>query len=60
MKVLKDVAKESVEGLAEESVNPKSVLFTDKNTAFVNLKKLVMYHIKIKSSADFSKGDLIG
>jgi len=58
MKVLMDVTKESVEGFVEESVDPGSVLFTDKNTAYVNLEKLVEEHIKIKSSADSTKGDL--
>jgi len=33
IKILKDVTSESVEGFIANSLNPKSVLFTDKNTA---------------------------
>jgi len=41
MKVLMDVTKESVKGFVEDSVDPGSVLFTDKNTAHVNLERLM-------------------
>ena len=58
MKVLNDVTKESVEHFVEEDVTPKTVLFTDKNTACYNLERLVDEHIKIKSSSDSIKGDL--
>jgi hypothetical protein len=58
MKILKDVTSESVEGFIADSLNPKSVLFTDKNPAYVNLEKMVENHIKVKSSASTTKGDL--
>lgn len=58
MKVLKDVTKESVEEFVEESIKRGSVLFTDKNASNVDLQKLVDEHIKIKSSAESTKGDL--
>lgn len=58
MKVLTDVTKESVEEFVGESIEPESVLFTDKNTSNVDLEKLVEEHIKIKSSAESTKGDL--
>lgn len=58
MKVLGNVTKESVEHFVEESVDPSSVLFTDKNTAYVNLEKLVEKHIKVKSSLGSANGEL--
>lgn len=58
MKVLMDVTKELVEDFVEKSVDPGSVLVTDKNTAYVNLEKLVEEYIKIKSSGESTKGDL--
>jgi len=58
MKVLTDVTKETVEQFVEESIERESVLFTDKNTAYVNLERLVEEHIKIKSSPDSTKGAL--
>jgi hypothetical protein len=47
-----------VEGFVKESIDPKSVLFTDKNPAYVNLEKMVENHIKVKSSYESANGDL--
>ena len=58
LKVLGDVTRESVEGFVKESIDPKSVLFTDKNPAYVNLEKMVENHIKVKSSYESANGDL--
>ena len=58
LKVLSDVTKESVEEFVKDSIDPKSVLFTDKNTAYVNLEKMVAKHIKVKSSSESVNGDL--
>ena len=58
MKVLHDVTKESVEEFVAETVTSKSVLFTDKNTSYYNLERLVEEHVKVKSSPDSTKGDL--
>lgn len=58
MRVLQDVTKESVEQFVAETVTPKSVLFTDKNTAYYNLERLVEEHVKVKSSPDSTSGDL--
>ena len=58
MKVLHEVTKESVEQFVEVAVTPKTVLFTNKNTAYYNLERLADEHIKIKSSPDSTKGDL--
>ncbi|GHB37453.1 hypothetical protein GCM10008106_18340 [Mongoliitalea lutea] len=55
MKVLTDVTKETVEQFVEESIDTESVLFTNENTACVNLERLVEEHIKIKSSPDSTK-----
>jgi len=58
LKVLGDVTRVSVEGFVKESIDPKSVLFTDKNPAYVNLEKMVENHIKVKSSYKSANGDL--
>lgn len=58
LKVLGYVTRESVEGFVKESIDPKSVLFTDKNPAYLNLEKLVENHIKVKSSYESANGDL--
>lgn len=58
LKVLGDVTRESVEGFVKKSIDPKSVLFTDKNPAYVNLEKMVENHIKVKSSYESANGDL--
>jgi hypothetical protein len=52
------VTKESVEVFVKESIDPKSVLFTDKNPAYVNLVKMVKNHIKVKSSYESANGVL--
>jgi hypothetical protein len=39
MKILRDVTSESVEGFIGDSLNPKSILFSDKNPAYVNHEK---------------------
>lgn len=58
MKVLKGVTAETVEQFVEESICTETVLFTDKNQAYVNLEKLVEDHIKVKSSESAANGDL--
>lgn len=58
MKVLEDVTKDSVEQFVGKAVNPSSVLFTDKNTAYVDLGKMVENHIKVKSSKDSTNREL--
>jgi hypothetical protein len=58
MRVLQEVTKESVEQFVADAVTPKSVLFTDKNTAYYNLERLVEEHFKVKPSPDSTKGDL--
>lgn len=58
MKVLGDVTKESVEEFVKESIDSKAVLFTDKNTAYVNLEKMVEEHIKVKSTSESTNGVL--
>jgi len=52
------VTKETVVQFVEESIDQESVLFTDKNTAYVCLERLMEEHIKIKSSPDSTKGAL--
>ena len=58
LKVLGDVTRESVEGFVKESIDPKSVLFTDKNPAYVNLEKMVENHIKVISSYESANEEL--
>ena len=58
LKVLGDVTRESVEGFVKESIDPKSVLFTDKNPAYVNLEKMVENQIKVKSSYESTNEEL--
>lgn len=58
LKVLGDVTKESVEEFVKESIEPKSVLCTDKNTAYVNLEKMVERHVKVRSSFESANEDL--
>ncbi len=58
MKVLNDVTSNSVEKFVEESVAPASVLFTDKNTAYVNIERMVENQIKVKFSPNTTKWDL--
>ncbi|SIS61013.1 ISXO2-like transposase domain-containing protein [Belliella pelovolcani] len=58
MRVLQEVTKESLEKFVSDVVTPKSVLITDKNTAYYNLERLVEDHGKVKSSPDSTKGDL--
>ncbi|QDH77854.1 IS1595 family transposase [Echinicola soli] len=58
MQVLKNVTAETVEQLVEEAIGKETVLFTDKNQAYVNLESLVGDHIKVKSSEDSANGDL--
>lgn len=53
-----DVTKESVEEFVKESIDSKAVLFTDKNTAYVNLEKMVEEHIKVKSTSESTNGVL--
>jgi hypothetical protein len=42
----------------KDSIEPKSVLFTNKNTAYVNLEKMVEKNIKVISSSESANGDL--
>ncbi len=56
--MLKNVSAESVEDFVEENINTKSVVFTDKNMAYINLESLVEDHIKVKSSEESTKKDL--
>ncbi|QYH40537.1 IS1595 family transposase [Algoriphagus sp. NBT04N3] len=58
MKILKDVTSDSVKQFVETTVDSSSVLFTDKNTAYVDLEKMVEEHIKVKSSKDSTNGTL--
>lgn len=58
MKVLGDVTRESVEEFVKESIDSKSVLFTDKNAAYVNLETMVEQHIKVKSNSESTNGAL--
>lgn len=58
LKLINGVTKESIEKFVAESVDPQSVLFTDKNTATVDLEKLVEEHIKVKSSPDSTNENL--
>ncbi len=58
MKVIPNASAGSVDGFVEEAINNKSVLFTEKNQAYVNLERLVEANIKVKYSADTSNGDL--
>tara|TARA_R110002020_G_C16129661_1_gene761026 strand:+ start:109 stop:1035 length:927 start_codon:yes stop_codon:yes gene_type:complete len=58
MKKLEDVSKDSVEQFVGKAVASSSVLFTDKNTAYVDLEKMVEKHIKVKSSKDSANGEL--
>jgi hypothetical protein len=58
LKVLVDVTRESVEGFVKESIDTKSVLFTDKNPDYVNLEKMVENLIKVKSYYESVNGDL--
>ena len=57
IRILKEVTTESVEGFITDSLNPKSLLLTDKNLAYLNLEKMVEKPIKVKSSASTTKGD---
>lgn len=58
LKVFGDVTRESAEVFVKESIDPKSVLLTDKCPANVNFEKIVENHIKVKSSYGFANGDL--
>lgn len=58
MKVLGDVSRESVEEFIKGSMDPKSVLFTDKNPAYLNIEKMVENLIKVKSYYESANGDL--
>lgn len=58
LKVLKDSTSDSVEQFVENNIDSSSVLFTDKNTAYVDLEKMIEEHIKVKSSKDSANGTL--
>jgi hypothetical protein len=58
MKVIQSASGEAVEKFVKEAVDKKTVLTTDKNTAFVNLEKLVESHIKVKSTERTSNEEL--
>jgi hypothetical protein len=58
MKVMGDVTRESVVEFVKESIDSKSVLFTDKNAAYANLEKMVEQHIKVKSTPESTNGAL--
>lgn len=59
LKVLGDVTRKSVDEFVKESIAPtNSVLFTDKNSAYMNLEKMVENHIKVKSSYESTIEDL--
>ncbi|MFD2034953.1 IS1595 family transposase [Belliella marina] len=58
MKVIQDASASSVDGFVKETINKESVIFTDKNQAYVNLEKLVESHVKVKSSAKTTNGEL--
>ena len=47
-----------MEVFVKESIDPKSVLFTDKNPAYLNFEKMVDNHIKVKSSYETANGNL--
>ena len=58
MKVMGDVTRESMVEFVKESIDSKSVLFTDKNAAYANLEKMVEQHIKVKSTPESTNGAL--
>ncbi|PZX61196.1 transposase-like zinc ribbon protein [Algoriphagus ratkowskyi] len=58
MKVLPNVSADSVERFVQKTIDRESVLFTDKNPAYINLEKMVESHIQIKSSKDSTKANL--
>jgi hypothetical protein len=58
MKVIQSASGEAVEKFVKEAVDKKTVLITDKNTAYVNLEKLVETHIKVKSTEKTSNEEL--
>jgi hypothetical protein len=58
MKVLPNVSADSVEKFMQKAIDRESILFTDKNPAYVNLEKMVESHIQIKSSRDSTKANL--
>lgn len=53
-----DVTSESVESLTINSINTKSIMYIDKKPTYVNVEKMDENHVKVKSSASTTKGDL--
>lgn len=58
MKVIQDASSSSVDSIVEGAINKKSVVFTDKNQAYVHLERLVESHVKVRSSATTTNGEL--
>ena len=58
LKVFVDVTRESLKEFIKESMDTKSVLFSYKNPAYVNLEKMVENLIKVKSYYESANGDL--
>ena len=58
LKELGDMTRKSVEVFVIESIDPKSVLFTDKNLAYMSLEKMVENHIIVKLFYESANGDL--
>lgn len=58
MKINMDITSESVESSKVNSINTKSIMYIDKKPTYVNLEKMEENHVKVKSSASCTKGDL--
>ena len=58
MKVVKDGTATSVEEVVSESINNKSIVFSDKSTSYVNISHYVEAHFQVKSTPQAVKKEL--
>ena len=58
MKVLESHKSDDIQDAVEESIDEKSIVFTDKATTYVDIAELVETHIREKSSTEVTKTTL--
>lgn len=58
MTVLKDQSAEVINDVVKESINEKSIVFTDKSASYIDIEKYIEVHIMEKSTPEVTKETL--
>jgi len=58
MSVLKEHSAEAINNVVKESINEKSIVFTDKSASYIDIEKYIEVHIMEKSTLEVTKKTL--